>query len=55
MNFINLINEGNYNNISGVYTNKILSTLFMNEERQIDTNFNFDDCLKIEKQIEGLL
>ena len=41
MNFISLVNEGNYNNISGVYTNKILSTLFMNEERQIETNFNF--------------
>ena len=31
MTFINLINEQNYNNISGVYMNQILSTLFMNE------------------------
>lgn len=29
MNFINLVNEQNYNNISGVYMNQILSTLFM--------------------------
>lgn len=32
MNFINLVNEQNYNNISGVYMNQILSALFMNEE-----------------------
>jgi hypothetical protein len=30
MNFINMINEHNYNNISGVYMNQILSALFMN-------------------------
>jgi hypothetical protein len=55
MNFINLINDGNYNNISGVYTNKIISALFMSETRQMEASFNFDDCLKIQKQIEGLL
>lgn len=27
----------------------------MQEERQIETNFNFEECLKIQKQIEGLL
>ena len=42
MNFINLINEGNYNNISGVYMNQILSTLFMNEEANLDSNFSID-------------
>ena len=31
MNFINMINEHNYNNVSGVYMNQILSNLFMNE------------------------
>ena len=35
MNFINLINEQNYNNISGVYMNQILSTLFMNEDTMV--------------------
>jgi len=30
MNFIELINDQNYNNISGVYMNQILSALFMN-------------------------
>jgi hypothetical protein len=33
MNFINMINEQNYNNISGVYMNQILSALFMNEDK----------------------
>jgi len=30
MNFINLINDSNYNNISGAYTHQIMSALFMN-------------------------
>lgn len=42
MNFINLINEQNYNNISGVYMNQILSTLFMQEENVLETNFSND-------------
>jgi hypothetical protein len=27
----------------------------MSEDRQMETNFIFDDCLKIQKQIEQLL
>lgn len=55
MNFINLINEGNYNNISGVYMNQILSTLFMNEEPTLDTNFSSQDCQKTLKSLETAL
>ncbi len=40
MNFINMVNDHNYNNISGVYMNQILSTLFMNEEKTLETNFS---------------
>ena len=35
-----MINEGNCNSISGVYMNQILSTLFMNEEKVIETTFD---------------
>jgi hypothetical protein len=55
MNFINLINEGNSNNISGLYANKIITALFMNEEKKSEAGYNFEECLKIQKQIEGLL
>ena len=30
MNFINLINDGNFNNISGRYSHQVMSALFMN-------------------------
>ena len=40
MNFINMINDHNYNNVSGVYMNQILSNLFMNEEKVVETNFS---------------
>ena len=40
MNFINMINDRNYNNVSGVYMNQILSNLFMNEEKVVETNFS---------------
>lgn len=52
MNFINLINDQNYNNISGVYMNQILSTLFMNEENVLETNFSIDECQKTLKSLE---
>jgi hypothetical protein len=55
MNFINLLNDGSYNNISGAYAHQVISALFMSEDRQMETNFIFDDCLKIQKQIEQLL
>jgi len=55
MNFINLINEQNYNNISGVYMNQILSTLFMNEDNTLDTNFSTGECQKTLKNIEYCL
>ena len=35
MTFINMINDRNYNNISGVYMNQILSNLFMSEEKNL--------------------
>jgi len=31
MNFINLVNDANYNNISGAYMHQIMSALFMSE------------------------
>lgn len=55
MNFINLINEGNFNNISGRYTHQIMSALFMNEDKPFDHSFNFQECSHIHKQIEELL
>lgn len=33
INFINMVNESNYNKFTGVYMNQVLSQLFMNEER----------------------
>lgn len=58
MNFINMINDGNCNNVSGVYMNQILSTLFMNEEKVIDSHFDpqlaRNALSKIETQIEQL-
>jgi len=33
MNFINMVNDNKYNNISGVYMNQVLSNLFMNEDK----------------------
>lgn len=53
MNFINMINEHSYNNISGVYMNQILSALFMNEEKILETNFSVEECQKTLKSIEG--
>jgi hypothetical protein len=51
MNFINLVNEQNYTNISGVYMNQVLSALFMTEEKQFDNNFSIEDCHKAYKSI----
>jgi len=42
MNFINMINDHDYNKVSGVYMNQILSALFMNEDKTLDTNFSVD-------------
>ena len=55
MNFINMINEHNYNNISGIYMNQILSALFMSEEKAVDTNFSVDECQKTLKHLENEL
>ena len=49
MNFINMINDRNYNNVSGVYMNQILSNLFMNEEKVVETNFSAQECRKTMK------
>lgn len=58
MNFINLINDRNYNNISGVFMNQILSNLFMSEEKSLETNFSVKECQKtlitIEQSIENI-
>ena len=51
MNFINMINEHNYNNVSGVFMNQILSNLFMNEEKTVETNFSAQECQKTMKSI----
>lgn len=55
VNFINMINEHNYNNISGVYMNQILSALFMNEDKRLETNFSMEECQKVLKQLDGSL
>ena len=55
MNFINMVNEHNYNNISGVYMNQILSTLFMNEEKVLETNFSAEECQKTLKSLDHAL
>ena len=55
MNFINMINEHNYNNVSGVFMNQILSNLFMNEEKTVETNFSAQECQKTMKSIENSL
>ena len=52
MNFINMVNEQNYNNISGVYMNQILSALFMNEDKVLETNFSPEVCQKTLKSLE---
>lgn len=41
MNFIHLINDGNYNQISGVYMSQILTEIFMKEDRKQISNFDF--------------
>lgn len=46
MNFIDMINEKNYNNISGFFMNQILSNLFMNEDKALETNFSVIECEK---------
>lgn len=46
-----MINDRNYNNISGVYMNQILSNLFMNEEKTLETNFSATECQKVLKSI----
>lgn len=35
--------------------NQILSALFMNEEKKLDTNFSMEECQKVLKQLEGSL
>jgi hypothetical protein len=45
-----MINDHSYNNVSGVYMNQILSALFMNEEKTLDTNFSAEECQKTLKQ-----
>jgi hypothetical protein len=52
MNFINMVNEHNYNNISGVYMNQILSALFMNEDKILESNFSSEECQKTLKSLE---
>lgn len=52
MTFINMINENKYNNINGVYMNQILSNLFMNEDKVLETSFNPDECQKMTKYLE---
>ena len=37
-----MVNENNYNSISGVFMNQVLSTLFMNEDKLIETYFSVD-------------
>lgn len=39
-NFITMINEGQFNKISGVYMNQILSEFFMKEDKKIETPFS---------------
>jgi hypothetical protein len=51
MNFINMINEHNYNSISGVYMNQILSALFLNEDKVLETNFSQEECQKTLKSL----
>jgi hypothetical protein len=55
MNFINMINDNNYNNISGVYMNQILSALFMNEDKTLETNFSPQHCQQTFKELEEAL
>jgi hypothetical protein len=55
LSFINMINDHNYNNISGVYMNQILSALFMNEDKAVETNFSVEECQKTLKQLETSL
>jgi hypothetical protein len=40
MNFIHLINEGNFNQISGVYMNQILGEIFMKEQKPLLYSFD---------------
>lgn len=50
-----MVNDNKYNNISGVYMNQVLSNLFMNEEKVLETNFNAEECQKASKVIEQSL
>ncbi len=55
MNFIDMINEKNYNNISGFFMNQILSNLFMNEDKALETNFSVIECEKTIKALDAAL
>lgn len=55
MNFIHLINEGNFNQISGVYINQILGEIFMKEQKPLLYSFDLSEITKVQKKISGLL
>lgn len=39
-NFIGMVNQGQFNKISGVYMNQILSEIFMKEDKNFETPFS---------------
>jgi len=49
MNFMHLVNEGNYNQISGLYMSQVLSAIFMKEEKKFQESFNLDNIRQVTK------
>lgn len=55
MNFIHMINEGNFNQISGVYMNQILTEILTKEKTSLEANFNLNEIAKIQESLNNLI